>query len=175
LSKIKVAFSPNYSQAGFYDEATNTYLTKGGYGNLTYEFDTNDDLTGIKRRIRVGHLLLISAPESFELGSPDSGDQIYLRGLEASIKVFDSSGAGSEQLQQELDQLKTENGTLKQTNETLTKDKQSLTGQVTNLTSAKAALEQESAAKDDTIASLNARIAELEAQLAEATTPEPTA
>ena len=179
MDKVQVVLSPDFKDDGFYDEATRVYFNNGKYDQI-YEFPLDADLTGIKRRIRVGHLMLVDAPDGFSVGNPDSGDRVFKEGFEKAVKYFDSSSGDEASLQKEVNDLKAKVTTLEGQVNTLTSDKTKLTNentslksQVTSLQTDKTNLEKQvtdlttdNQTKANRITELEARVAELEAELA---------
>jgi len=142
LERIKVRISPSYKHEKLYLETFDMFLERGKYAS-SLTIDSLENLSEIKRLIRVGFLILEEAPDSFVLGDSDVGDVFLKEGIEKAVIAAGASGDPSEviALQEEVSSLKTQNTSLQGQVTALTNDKSSLQGQVTTLTNDKNSLQ----------------------------------
>ncbi|MDK2600567.1 hypothetical protein QO179_24035 [Bacillus stercoris] len=131
MESIKVMLSPQYKNLTFYDDDTSTLFSTEYRG--IYEFSLSSNLRGIKRRIRVGHLNLVSAPKDFSVGEPDPGDAILTGNIDSIIQTVNEAEnikRRNQELEKENNELKTRENSCSKENFYLKEENTSLKKQI---------------------------------------------
>lgn len=138
---IVVAVSYYYGGRGWTDPYTNIDF-KANQKGLPIVISKDKDLTGIKRSIRLNNLLLLEG--DLDISGENSLEKIDPAELTAEQlqELVGAGGAGSEELQAQIDKLTKEKKALEESNKTLTSDKtanekkiKELEAQISTLTS----------------------------------------